>query len=61
MKVVVELNGGQHLEQEHYDSERTAKLESFGYRVVRFWNTEISENLDGVLEAIFNILNKPSP
>jgi len=54
-------DGGQHLEQALYDIERTAKLEKFGYRVLRFWNSEIAENIEGVLEAIYTELNKPSP
>ncbi len=60
-KLIVELDGGQHLEQAPYDNERTAKLEDSGYRVIRFWNTEIAENIDGILEAIYTELNKPSP
>jgi very-short-patch-repair endonuclease len=60
-KLIVELDGGQHAERREYDNERTARLESFGYRVVRFWNSEISDNIDEVLEAIFDLLKEPSP
>jgi very-short-patch-repair endonuclease len=60
-KLIVELDGGQHLDQASYDSERTAKLEGFGYIVMRFWNSEITENIEGILEAIYTELNKPSP
>ena len=60
-KLIIELDGGQHAEQAEYDNERTAKLQSFGYRIIRFWNSEISENIEGVLETIYNELNKPSP
>jgi very-short-patch-repair endonuclease len=60
-KLIIELDGGQHLEQREYDDQRTTHLASFGYKVLRFWNGEISENLDGVLEAIYAELNKPSP
>jgi very-short-patch-repair endonuclease len=51
-KIIVELDGGQHLEQEAYDAERTAFLESKGYRVLRFWNDEVLKDRDGVLRAI---------
>src|ERR1039458_7188416 len=55
--LVVELDGGQHAEQESYDSDRTKWLESQGYRVMRFWNNEVLTNLDGVKESIYNALN----
>ena len=48
--LVVELDGGQHGEE--VDASRTTSLESFGYRVIRFWNNDVLENLDSVLEAI---------
>ena len=51
-KLVVELDGGQHAEQMGKDAARTAALERFGYRVLRFWNSEVTENLDEVLERI---------
>ena len=51
-KLIIELDGSQHLEQEEYDKERTAFLESKGYRVLRFWN-----NLDAVLKVIWSALS----
>jgi len=36
-KLMIELDGSQHLEQKEYDNERTKYLESRGYRVIRFW------------------------
>jgi very-short-patch-repair endonuclease len=60
-KLIVELDGGHHIGQAPYDNGRTAKLEESGYKVIRFWNTEIVENIDGILEAIYTELNKPSP
>jgi len=47
-KLIVELDGSQHLENQEYDAERTAFLEAKGYRVLRFWNSDIDENLEGV-------------
>lgn len=50
-KLIVELDGSQHIDSE-YDLERTRALEANGWTVVRFWNSEIDENPDGVAEAI---------
>ncbi len=51
-KPVIELDGGQHLEQEEYDEERTKYLESQGYKVIRFWNKDVVKDIDGVIRAI---------
>jgi very-short-patch-repair endonuclease len=40
-KLVIELDGSQHLEQQEYDEERTKYLEARGYRVLRFWNNDV--------------------
>lgn len=55
-KLVIEVDGGQHLEQEEYDNRRTAFLESRGYRVLRFWNYDVMKNLDGVMTVILEAL-----
>ena len=60
-KLVIELDGGQHAERTAYDSARTLKLEGDGFQVRRFWNNEIFNNMDGVLEAIYEVLEHPSP
>lgn len=51
-KLIIELDGSQHLEQEDYDEERTKYLESQGYKVIRFWNNDVTNNIDGVILAI---------
>ena len=51
-KLVVELDGGQHDEGSSYDDFRTAVINREGYRVIRFWNDEVFENMDGVLLTI---------
>ena len=51
-KLIIELDGSQHLEQEEYDSERTSFLESKGYRILRFWNNQIMNDIEAVLRAI---------
>lgn len=55
-KLIIELDGSQHFEQEQYDAERTAFLESQGYRVLRFWNMDVMKDLRGVITAIQNAL-----
>jgi len=57
-QLVVELDGGGHVEQVQRDEWRSALLAQHGYRVVRFWNEEIIDNLDGVLERILEELQR---
>ena len=52
VKLAVEIDGSQHLDRLAQDRERTEFLESLGWRVIRFWNSEVSDNPDGVAEAI---------
>jgi len=59
IKLVVELDGGQHAEQKSYDDRRTAFLEAEGYRVLRFWNNEVMENIEGVWMRIRETLLAP--
>lgn len=59
-KLIIELDGSQHLEQEEYDSERTKYLEEQGYKVIRFWNNQIMADMNGVILAIMNALD-PHP
>jgi very-short-patch-repair endonuclease len=51
-KLVVELDGESHEDRADYDERRTAALREEGLHVIRFVNTDVFENLDGVLEAI---------
>ena len=50
--LVVEVDGGIHLEQHAYDRERELFLRDIGLRVLRFANTEVEHNLEEVLHAI---------
>ncbi len=52
LKLVVEVDGGQHGIEVEKDAARTAWLESQGYSVTRFWNNEVMENIEGVLSSI---------
>ena len=60
-RLVVELDGGQHTEQQTEDTVRTTFLQSQGFRVVRFWNNEVLGNIEGVLDSIRSVLTLPSP
>jgi very-short-patch-repair endonuclease len=51
-KLIIELDGSQHLEQEAYDDERTKYLELQGYKVIRYWNNDVMNNIEGVIRAI---------
>jgi len=55
-KLVIELDGGQHAIRQEDDAARTDELVSHGYRVIRFWNNEVLDNIDGVLMTILEAL-----
>ena len=53
-KLIIELDGGHHNEPENIEADlkRQSQLEAQGYTVLRFWNNEIDENIDGVVQRI---------
>lgn len=57
-RLVVELDGDSHAGHEAYDAARTAALEERGYRVLRFSNSDVMTNLDGVSRAILVALGR---
>ena len=57
-RVIIELDGGHHSQQVNYDSTRTAWLEAEGYRVLRFWNNQVLEEIEAVKEVILNVLKR---
>ena len=57
-KLVIELDGGHHIEQEAQDNERTRYLEAQGYKVIRFWNNQVMNNIEGVILSIINELRE---
>lgn len=52
--LIIEIDGGQHNDDNHrqYDIERTKYLTSRGFRVLRFWNSDINNNISGVYKEI---------
>lgn len=61
-KLVIEVDGGQHLDAKLYDAKRSHYLECCGYRVLRVWNDEVFKNIQGVMELVLQLLeNVPNP
>ena len=60
-RLIVELDGGQHGEQQDYDQQRDAYLHAQGFRVLRFWNHEVLENCHEALQRIHDELQAPQP
>ena len=58
-RLIIEVDGGQHGPER--DARRTAFLESQGFRVIRFWNNDVLENLDGVWATIETVLEAMPP
>jgi len=55
-RLVIELDGGQHALAVEADAERTKVIEAHGYLVLRFWNNDVMENIEGVLMEIVRTL-----
>src|SRR5881275_1085054 len=60
-RLIVELDGGQHNSQTTSDAERSAWLKTQGFRVLRFWNHEVLQNIEAVKESIREALLPPHP
>ncbi|MDP2264696.1 MAG: endonuclease domain-containing protein [Hydrogenophaga sp.] len=59
--LVIEMDGGQHAEQQAYDQARTAWIETQGLTVIRFWNHEVMNETPAVLEQIWQALRALTP
>jgi very-short-patch-repair endonuclease len=63
-RLIIEVDGGQHAFNTSYDEQRTNFFRQQGYVVIRFWNNEVLQNLEGVLIVILSELKNretPSP
>ena len=58
-KLVIEMDGGQHATAVARDNARSRMLEAQGWRVIRFWNSDVMGNLPGVLESIAAEIERP--
>ena len=56
-KIIIEIDGGQHMDAVQYDLMRTKHLENNGYKVVRFWNHDVLQNIQAVMDSILNIID----
>ncbi|MBT9099922.1 endonuclease domain-containing protein [Methylovulum psychrotolerans] len=56
LKLVIELDGSQHIAQADYDEQRRLCLEQRGFKIIRFWNNEVLGNGEGVLDAIYQLV-----
>ena len=59
LNLIVEVDGSQHSEikNQAYDSKRTAWLEQQGFQVLRFWDNEVLNNIEGVFEKILEVID----
>ncbi|MUV13059.1 DUF559 domain-containing protein [Lysobacter sp. HX-5-24] len=57
-RVVVELDGSQHADARAYDALRTRRMETNGYRVLRFWNNALLQQRDAVLGVILKVCDE---
>jgi very-short-patch-repair endonuclease len=56
-RLIVELDGGQHADEKKcYDDLRTQQLKGLGFRVLRFWNSEVLQETEGVIQEIGRML-----
>ena len=60
-KLLIEVDGGYHVQRKDYDERRDRFLRNEGYRVLRFWNNEVFEDCFGVLEKVYAALEGPPP
>ena len=55
VKLVIELDGGQHADDIAYDAKRTAEFEASGFFVMRFWNDDVLRDIESVLATIHSV------
>ena len=60
-KIAIEIDGWQHKEADNYDKKRSEYLEGLGITVLRFWNNEVNDNLEGVILRIQEYIVTTSP
>jgi very-short-patch-repair endonuclease len=59
-RIIIEVDGGQHADENNKDRERDSYLQQFGFKVLRFWNNDVLQNTNEVLEIIReNCLSRP--
>jgi very-short-patch-repair endonuclease len=61
IKLVIEVDGGQHCSHTKYDEIRTQRLQTFGFHVLRFWNNEVIIEIEAVKEKIWMTIQEQLP
>ena len=61
VRLIVEVDGGQHTNAVVDDKTRTEFFERRGYRVIRFWNNDVLLNIEGVIDEVLMCTTSPSP
>jgi very-short-patch-repair endonuclease len=56
--LIIEVDGSQHLDQKEYDADRTAFLKAKGFHVLRFWNSDVMNKINDVMEVILKAVEK---
>ena len=57
-RLLIELDGSQHFDNETYDMERTSWLNAHGFKVLRFWNNDVLQQTTSVMEVIIQALTE---
>jgi very-short-patch-repair endonuclease len=62
-RIVIEVDGGQHglPEGATSDQKRDAVLTSQGFKILRYWDSDVDRNLEGVMDDILTVLRAPTP
>lgn len=60
-RLVIEVDGGQHVKQTEYDQVRTQRLQKAGFHVLRFWNNEVLQEIESVKEKIWMTVGELQP
>ncbi len=60
-KLVIEVDGGQHAEKLYQDAKRSDDLKKKGFEVLRFWNNEVLQESEAVLNVILASLSQSTP
>ncbi len=63
LKLIIEVDGAQHNEPDASirDARRDAHFANAGFKVIRFWNFQINQEMDGVMDHILSLLREPPP
>jgi len=56
-RLVIEVDGSQHVDQADYDAARTRRLEALGFHVVRFWAGDVVRNPSAIVDAIWTVVH----